>query len=364
MNLERHLKRIDLPIVVCALGLCGMGLLSIYSSSFFRNDFLNFKKQLIFVVVGFILMVFLSFADWRILRDSRLLLFSYLFLLLSLAGLLFFGRVTQGIRGWYHLGPISFDPVPFTQIALAGLLAKYFSLRHVELYGLKHIFISGLYAFAPFVLVFLQPDLGSALLFVVLWLGILIASGIRLKHFILIMALFLALSVVSWTLFLEPYQKERVLNFVFPERDIKKGGWSQRQAVISIGNGGILGKGFKKGTQVQLGFLTFPQTDFIFAAIGEEFGLWGVLVLLFFMLCLCLRIVRVAYRSRTNLPRLFALGFSILLIFKAFIHAGVNLGILPVVGLTFPFVSYGGSELVADFLALGILQSIKTHPEK
>lgn len=362
--LPTPLKKIDLSVLACTLGLSGLGLVSIYSSSFFRNGFLNFRKQVVFLIIGFSLMFFLARLDWRLLRDSRFLLLCYFTLLLLLCGLLFLGKRIRGIRGWYRLGFLSFDPVPFMEAVLILVLAKYFSLRHVELYNLKHIFVSGLYALFPFALVFFQPDLGSALLFFFVWLGILVVSGIRLKHFLLLLFLFLLLSGLAWSFLLKPYQKERLADFVFPERDIRRGGWSQRQALIGLGSGGFWGKGFKKGTQVQLGFLTFPQTDFIFAAIGEEFGLAGVMALLLLMLYLCFRIVKVAYKSKTNFPRLFAFGFSLLLITKTFIHAGVNLGLLPVVGLSLPFVSYGGSEILAHFVCLGILQSINTHPEK
>lgn len=361
----QNFKKMDWVIIVCVLSLCSIGLVSIYSSSYFRDDFSSFKKQVFFLFLGLVLMFVLSSFDWRALRDQpHFLLGLYLIFVLSLAGLLLFGPYVRGTKRWYKVGSFTFDPLPFCQILIIALLAKYFSTRHVELYNIKHILISGAYIFLPFFLVFLQPDLGSALLVVAIWVGILIAAGIGLKHFIFLCLVFVILACVGWIFLLKPYQKERALNFMFPDRDPRGAGWSQRQAKIAIGNGGLLGQGFRQGSQVQMGFLPFPQTDFIFAAWAEEFGFLGVAVMLALVLILCLRIVKISHESKTNFPRLFAIGVSVLLVFQTFIHAGMNLGLLPVVGLSFPFVSYGGSALLAYFLGLGILESFKIHPEK
>lgn len=360
-----QLKRMDWGIIMCAVLLSVIGVVSIYSSSFFRNDFSNFKKQISFLVLGVALMFGLGFFDWRAFRDQpHVLLMAYFFCVTSLLFLFFIAPETRGIKGWYKIGPLSFDPAPLSVLVLVLVLAKYFSARHVELYNIKHIFISGLYVFLPFLLIFFQPDLGSSLSLLVVWWGILVVSGIGLKHFLLLCLIFSVLFALSWVFLLKPYQKVRVLNFLFPNADPLHGGWSQRQSGIAIGSGGLWGRGFKKGTQVQLGFLTYPQTDFVFAAVAEEFGFVGVCFVLTLILILCLRIVKVSYTSPTNFPRLFALGLSIWFMFQAFIHAGMNLGLLPVIGLPFPFVSYGGSGLITNFVGLGILQSLKVHPDK
>ncbi len=364
-NTFQNFKKLDWVVIVCALSLCSMGLISIYSSSLFRENFSNFKKQIFFLCLGLALMFILSNFDWRALRDQpHFLVALYLLSVLSLAGLLFFGPYVRGTRRWYKIGPFSFDPLPFCQILIIALLAKYFSVRHVELYNIKHVLISGLYILVPFGLVFLQPDLGSALLLVVIWVGILVAAGIGLRQFTFLCLVFVMLALVGWMFLLKPYQKERAVTFMFPDRELQGAGWSQRQAKIAIGNGGLLGQGFGQGSQVQMGFLPLPQTDFIFAAWAEEFGFLGVGVMLALILILCLRIVKISYESKTNFPRLFALGFSVLVVLQVFIHVGMNLGLLPVVGLSLPFVSYGGSTMLAYFLGLGILESLKIHPEK
>jgi rod shape determining protein RodA len=172
--------------------------------------------------------------------------------------------------------------------------------------------------------------------------------------------LFLLILALGWQFFLKDYQKQRIISFFQPKFEPKGIGWSQIQAKIAIGVGGIFGQGLFKGSQTQLGFLPEPQTDFIFAAIAEETGIFGVLILFFFFLILIWRIIRIALISESNFPRLFASGLAILFLSQIFIHIGMNLGILPIIGIPLPLVSYGGSSLIATFIAFGILQSFRT----
>lgn len=358
-----YLKKLDWVLIISALLITGMGLLSIYSSSISRGDFLNFKKQIIFFGIGFFLMIFFIFFDWRILRDDPYFILAlYFFCLLLLAGLFFFAPEIRGVKSWYKLGPISIHPIEFTKVILIILLAKYFSIRHIEMYRIKHIFLSGVYVLAPAILVFLQPDLGSVLILAALWGGILIISGIKIRHFLILCLCFLLILILSWFFLLRDYQKERIISFLQPQlADPLKIGWSQNQAKIAIGSGGLFGQGLGSGSQTQYGFLPEPQTDFIFAAIAEEMGLLGISVLLFLFSILLWRIFRIALSSASNFPRLFASGFAILLISQIFIHIGMNLGILPIIGISLPLVSYGGSSLIATLFALGVLESIKAR---
>ena len=361
-SLVYHLKRLDWTLIISALLLVCFGLLSLYSSSLGRGDFLNFKKQLMFFVVAIFLMFLFSFSDWRIFReDSNLILIFYMISCLALLGLFWFAPEIRGIKSWYKIGPISIDPIEFSKLILMILLAKYFSMRHIEMYRIFHIIISGIYILIPVALIFFQPDMGSALILIALWLGVLIVSGIELRHFLLLSLCFLLIFALSWNTLLKDYQKQRIITFLLPQSEPLGAGWSQIQAKIAIGSGGIWGKGFCQGSQTQYGFLSEPQTDFIFAAIAEEFGLIGVLALLILFAILIWRIIKIAMESQSNFPRLFASGFSIILISEFFIHIGMNIGILPIIGISLPFVSYGGSSLISSFIALGILQSIKSH---
>ncbi|PIW34904.1 MAG: rod shape-determining protein RodA [Candidatus Nealsonbacteria bacterium CG15_BIG_FIL_POST_REV_8_21_14_020_37_12] len=356
-----HFKRLDWILIVVAILLVGIGFLSIYSSSLGKGDFLNFKKQVIFFGIGFFLMIILSFFDWRELReDPYLVLILYLICLFSLAGLFFFAPEIRGVRSWYKVGPISIDPIEFTKIVLIILLAKYFSKRHIEMYQVRHIFLSGFYLLLPAILIFLQPDLGQVIILIAFWVGVLLISGIKLRHFLILILCFLLIFILSWNFLLKDYQKERILSFLIPFEPLGVS-WSQNQAKIAIGSGGIFGQGIGKGSQTQYGFLPEPQTDFIFSAIAEEMGLIGVSVLLFLFSILLWRIIKIAIDSQSNFSRLFASGFSILLISQIFIHIGMNLGISPIIGIPLPLISYGGSSLIAIFIGLGILQSIKAR---
>ncbi len=351
-----HFKKLDWILIIAACFLTGIGILSLYSSGF------NFERQIIFLIIGFFLMLGVSFFDFRILKESSflILLFYFIFILL-LIGLLFFASEIKGASRWYRLGSFSFAPLEIGKIFLVILLAKYFSSKHAEMYKLQHIFVSGLYILIPALLVFLQPDFGSFLLLIFLWLGILIVSGIKLKHFLILLLIGLLLFSLAWTSFLKDYQKARIINFLSPEADPLGAGWSQRQSKIAIGAGGLLGQGIGSGSQTQLGFLSEPHTDFIFAAIAEEFGFLGVFLIFIFFIILLQRIIKISLFHNSNFTRLFSLGFAIILICQFIINIGMNLGVLPVVGLPLVFISYGGSSLIFTFLGLGILQSIKSH---
>ncbi|MBU4298440.1 rod shape-determining protein RodA [Patescibacteria group bacterium] len=356
-----HFKKLDWIMIVSAVLLAGIGLLSIWSSSFGRGDFLNFKKQLFFLGIGFFLMVIISFFDWRALREnSYLILALYFISCFSLLGLIFFAPEIRGVKSWYRFGDISIHPVEFVKIILIILLAKHFSLRHIEMYRIKHIFQSGLYVLLPALLIFFQPDMGQIIILTLLWLGILIVSGLKIRHFLLLILFFLLVIVSSWFTVLRDYQKERLMSFLIPYEPLGVS-WSQNQSKIAIGSGGLFGQGIKKGGQTQYGFLPESQTDFIFAAIAEETGLIGVLLLLILFSILLWRIMRLAFFVRTNFPRLFATGLAILLVSQIFISIGMNLGLAPVIGISLPLVSYGGSGLIATFIGLGILQSIKSN---
>ena len=360
-SLLHHFKKLEWTLITVTILLVIIGLLSIYSSSIGRDDFFNFKKQIIFFGAGFLLMILLSFFDWRILRqDPYLILTLYFICLAALLGLYFFAPEIRGVKSWYKLGPISIDPIEFTKIVLIILLAKYFSMRHIEMYRPRHIILSGVYVLLPALLFFFQPDLGSVLILIAIWIGILLISGIKIRHFLILAFCGLLIFLAAWTFALKDYQKQRIITYINPQIDPKGISWSVNQSKIAIGSGGIFGLGLGRGPQTQYGFLPEPQTDFIFAAIAEEFGLAGVGILLALFSLLIWRIIKIAISASNNFPRLFATGLAILLTSQVFINIGMSLGILPIIGIPLPLVSYGGSSLVATFLALGILQSIKT----
>ena len=338
------------------------GLLSIYSSSSRGNDFLNFRKQIAFFILGFLLMLIFSYIDWREIRDNPyLILIFYFICVIALAGLIILGHKIRGISGWYKMGFLTIDPIEYAKISLMLLLAKYFSNRHIEMYRLKHILLSGIYVAIPVILIILQPNLGSAFTLVALWFGILIISKIRFRHLTVLVLFALIVLTVGWFFVLHPYQKQRIISFVIPQFEPLGAGWNQNQSKIAIGSGGIFGLGFNSGSQNRYGFLPEPQTDFIFSAISEEYGFMGICVLFALYLIILWRLSKITFLFQSNFPRLFASGFTIILFTQFFINIGMNLGLLPVIGISLPFVSYGGSGLISFFISLGIIQSIKAQ---
>lgn len=358
MNIAAHLKKLDWILIACAVVVVCFGLAAIWSTGLAKSDFSNFYKQLIFFAVGLAFMFAISFFDYRILRNNSYLILTLYFICLALvAGLYFFAPIIRGTRGWYKLGGVTLDPIEPIKIVLIVLLAKYFSMRHVEMYKLRHILISGLYVVLPAVLIFLKPDLGGTAVLVFMWLGILMVSGIKMKHFLVLTICFLLVAGFSWQFLLKDYQRSRVTAFLFPH-DLLGSSWSQNQTKISIGSGNLFGEGLGKGSQVQYGFLPEPHTDFIFSVIAEEWGLAGISAFFVFYLLLVWRILKTAINSASNFPRLFGVGFAIVLITQFTVNISMNLGLLPVVGIYLPLVSYGGSGLIANFLSLGIIQGI------
>jgi len=354
-----HFKRLDWILIITAMLLSGIGLVFLYSSCLGGGDFYDFQKQFIFLLIGISLMFGASFFDWRNLKeDSRLILVLYFICIAALAGILLFAPEIRGIKAWYKIGPVSFDPIEITKIVLVILLAKYFSNRHIEMYRARHIIFSGFYFLFPILLIFFHPDLGSVLILSVLWLGMLIVSGIPLRHFLALLACAVLAFSLCWATVLKDYQRERILSFVNPIDPLGMS-WNQNQAKIAIGSGGVWGQGIGKGSQTQYGFLPETRTDFIFASIAEETGLAGVGVLLSLFFILLWRIIKISLLSENNFSRLFSAGIAILIVSQIFIHIGMNIGLLPIIGISLPFVSYGGSGLIMFFLAIGILQSIR-----
>ena len=358
-----HFKKFDWILILVVFLLVAIGISSLYSISLQDQDFTNFIKQIRFFALGLALMVGISFFNWRNFRENSFFVFIiYLLSVISLVLLFFFAPEIRGTKSWFRIGQTTLSPVEFINIVLIILLAKYFSMRHVEMYRFRHILLSGIYVLIPALLVFFQPNLGSVLVILAIWVGILIISGIKIRHFLLLILMFALVFALSWGTVMKDYQKARILSFLLPEASDPLGvDWSQSQSRIAIGAGGLFGQGFGHGSQTQYGFLPEPHTDFIFSAIAEEWGLMGVLVLLVLFSILIWRLVKIAINSNSNFPRLFSVGLAILLIAQIFIHIGMNIGFLPIIGISLPFVSYGGSGFLALFIALGIILNIKVE---
>jgi len=357
-----HLKRLDWVLIGIVAALAVIGLVSLYSSSLHSGDFGNFDKQAIFFAIGIFFIVLFSFFDWRIFREnSSLVLIFYFVSIALLAGVYFFAPEIRGVRTWYKIGPLAIDPIEVAKLSLLVLFAKYFSSRHILMYQIRHILLSGGYALVPVALIFFQPNLGPCLIILSLWVGMLIVSGIKMRHFLALVLVFAVVFASGWLFFLKDYQKERIMSFFVPYDPLGIS-WSQNQSKIAVGTGGIFGAGIGKGSQTQYGFLSEPQTDFIFSAIAEETGLMGISILLLLYLGLLWRLSKTALVVQDNFSRLFVCGLAILMAAEAFVHVGVNIGLLPIIGLPLPLVSYGGSSFLATCAALGIIQGMRINP--
>lgn len=316
-------------------------------------------KQLIALGMGIAAMVALSFLDYRFFKNnSYAVMLLYVGSALALIALLFFGTRTRGLTGWFTIGGFAFAPVETTKIVLALLLAKYFSLRHVEMYRWFHIIISFSYVALPMALVLAQPDLGSAAVVFALWLGVIFFAGISRKQVALLVMLGMAMAWGGWTYALKDYQKERIVSFVNPYHDPQGVGYNAIQAMIAVGSGGMFGKGLGYGSQVRLGFLPEAHTDFMFASIAEEFGLFGVMIVVLLLCIIVWRIMRIGLSAENNFARIFCAAMMMLIFIHVVINIGMNVGLMPVIGITLPFLGYGGSNLLALFIGLGFVQSI------
>ncbi|MDH4359097.1 MAG: rod shape-determining protein RodA, partial [Candidatus Berkelbacteria bacterium] len=343
------LKKLDWTLIISVFLLTAIGLLSIFSTSFYR-DKTFFYKQAAFIIVGFFLVLAFAFLDYRFFRNHPTFLLALYFLsVLLLVVVLFFGKI-RGAASWFNLGFFNFEPVEFAKLVMILIFAQYFSLRHIELYRIIHIIISGAYTVLVVGLVFLQPDLGSAAVLIFLWLGVMIVAGIKLRHILLLFLIGAILFAIAWFAVLKPYQKGRVSSFLNPYLDPKGSGYHRIQALIAIGSGQLLGRGLGQGPQSQLNFLPEQHTDFIFASIAEEWGFVGLMIIFICYFLLLFRIIKIAINGENNFARLFCVGAAIVFIFHISVNIGMNLGLLPIAGISLPFVSYGGSNLLINFI--------------
>jgi len=317
-------------------------------------------RQMLWLAVALGVYFGLSILDMRFIRRTSVVMTLYGIAFLLLAAVLL-AHPVMGAHAWFSFGPISFQPADLAKLAIIMLLAKYLSRRYVEIGDLRHLIVSGVYTAALALLILIEPDMGNTIIFSVLWLGMMLVSGISKKHLALLgIAAVLAASIL-WFGGLKPYQRARIVSFVNPASDIRGAGYNAYQAKIAVGSGELFGKGIGYGTQSKLRFLPQYQTDFIFAAYAEEWGFVGVLLLLSVYALLFTRLAQIARAAATNFDTFFTLGVLLLFAAHTAIHVGISLGLLPVTGTTIPFMSSGGSHLVLEFAALGIVTSLARH---
>lgn len=354
----RYANSIDWLLFAATVPLLGAGLITMNS---FSGDNYFFNKQVIIILISFAAFFSLSALDFRFLKRAGILVAFFIFSCTLLASLLVIGTTVKGAASWFQFGVFSFEPADPAKILLVLILAKYFSRRHIEIAHIHHILVSGLYAFIPFVLVFLQPDFGSAAVFFFIWLGMIIVSGVSKKHLLFVAILMGAAFAFLWLFVFAPYQKDRIRTFIDPVADIYGAGYNANQSMIAVGSGGLFGKGVGYGTQSRLQFLPEYETDFVFAAFAEEWGFVGVVIVFVSFGVVIWRILRAALLGASNFEMLYGIGISILLMTHFIVNVGMNIGLLPITGIPMPFLSYGGSHLLTEFAALGILSGMSRY---
>ena len=349
---------IDWVLILAVLPIVGTGLITMNS---FTGETPFFERQLIWLGISFFVFFVLSAIDWRFLRRTDVVVALFTLSCFTLLFLLGAGTVVKGAKSWFNFGSFSFQPVEPIKLVLILLLAKYFSRRHIEIAHIRHILVSGFYALVIFLLVFLQPDLGSAVIIFLIWLGMTLISGLSKKHLLAVLSVGILCFSVLWFYVFEDYQKNRVLTFIHPLTDVRGAGYNANQSTIAVGSGEFFGKGVGYGTQSRLKFLPEYETDFIFAAFAEEWGFVGVLILFALYGILIWRVLLNSLYGAGNFETLFGVGLAVFFISHFIIHVGMNIGVLPVTGISIPFMSYGGTNLLTSFVGLGILMGMRRY---
>lgn len=343
--------------------LLAFGLIAIFSLSLEveREGFSSFQKQVVFLVIALGVFIIFSVSDYRIWRS-----YSGIFYTLGVASLiavLFFGVNIRGTTGWFNLGFFNIQPAELMKLFIIISLAKYFSQAQGRITS-KEVMTSLVYIIIPVALAVLQPDMGSAVVMIVIWFGMLFLAGAKKGYVAGILLVGILTAIFSWSFILKPYQKERVQSFLDPSGDPLGSGYNVIQSIVAIGSGGVRGKGLGHGSQSQLNFLPEKHTDFIYAAIGEESGLIGTGLIIFLFAILLWRMKKAIDLSRDMFGRLLVGGVVMMIFFQAFINIGMNLGMMPVAGLSLPLLSYGGSFMIVTLAAIGITQSVWKKREK
>ena len=357
-SLTQKLKKIDWILLSAVFLLSIIGLLAIYSVSLGYEpvDFANFQKQFIFLGLGLLACVIASMINYSAFRlYSRYIYWGTIALLVLV---LFFGTTIRGTTGWFTIFGMSFQPVELGKIALLLFLAKFFSNRFQQFNEAKHIVVSLVGTVIMVIFVLLQPDTGSAAVLIGLWLVLLLLTGVRWRYVIILGLIFSIIVLGLWFVVFQDYQKDRILTFINPELDPLGSGYNVTQAIIAIGSGGLTGRGLGFGSQSQLKFIPESQTDFVFAVIAEELGLVGVALVLGLYTLVFYRLLRAAKKAPDDFCQLILLGVAVIFFIHLIVNIGMNIGLLPVTGISLPFLSYGGSFLLISYLLIGIAESV------
>ncbi len=357
-------QRFDWVVLASVLTLTIFGLTAIFSLDRGQElaSYPFLKKQLVAFGIGVACVWLLTRLPYTFFKSTST--YMYVGAILLLLGVLFFGETIRGTKGWFVVAGYSLQPVEFAKLALLVHLAHFFGRNRDHFRTWWFLFGSAVITAIPVTLTLLQPDAGSALIMIAMWIVMVFVSGIRRMQFTLFVVLVFLFASLSWMFLLEPYQKDRIRTFMDPAGDPLGRGYNVTQSIIAVGSGQFYGKGLGFGSQSQLRFLPESRNDFIFAAIGEELGFVGSSVILFLLFAIWLRLLLGAQYARDDFSMFVLIGFLSILIFQSLINIGMNMGITPVTGIGLPFVSYGGSSLIAQYMMVGIVLTVLVHTRR
>ncbi len=357
MTLDRnHLLNIDWIMILLLLVIMSSGVAVIYSSSYYMEGSYGLRQG-IFMAISLVVIFLLISIDYTVYVTYAA--YFYIFCLVILGGVLLFGNLIAGTKSWFRLPFFQIQPSELMKLALILILANVLSEFKGKNISRRLFILSGFLVIIPGFLVAVQPDLGTALSMFPIYLGALILAGINKKTMVFLLIVAIVLGVLSWSFFLKDYQKDRLSTLVFPQKDPLGAGYQVIQSKIAIGSGGFIGKGYTKGTQSQLRFLPARHTDFVFSVIGEEFGFLGVLVMLSLYFFLLARIFKSVNKSRDRTGIYIVFMVAMMIGGQFFINVFMTIGLFPVAGIPLPFLSYGGSSLITNAMAVSLVLNVK-----
>ena len=362
VDIHRRWYNINWFIVIPVFILSIIGLLNLYSATY-RTEQDLYLTQLYWIFFGATLAGVFAIIDYKYFERYAYILYGAGVLLLFLV--LLIGKNVNGSQRWISIGTIALQPSEPTKLFFVLALAKYLSkeLRYKrEKRDIFHdIVIPGMLLLLPVILILKEPDLGTALIYVLVFFSIMFLTKLSWKSFVILVVIGVLSMPLSWTYLLKPYQKERIISFLNPDKDPLGSSWHSRQSIIAIGSGRLTGKGFMNSTQNQFRFMPAQRTDFPFSLLAEELGFTGASLTLILYFMLIIWMVRIGRYARDTFASLSAIGIASILFWHVIINIGMACGLLPIVGVTLPLISYGGSSVLTVMLSIGLIINIANH---
>lgn len=360
---KKNYKQFDYILFITTLVLCGYGIMAIMSATLSFDTLSYVKTQGIATGLGIFAIIILVILDYQLLGKLYIPIYVVCNLLLVAVLIWGFGAERWGADSWLQIGPVSFQPAEFVKIGLIISLAKFIDDNKESINDPFTLLKILVFALLPVLLILLQPDAGTAMVFIFFIAAMLFIGGVKIRYFLYALGIGLLSLPVLWFK-LDPYQRDRIFNFLEPERDISGTGYQAMQGKIAIGSGKVFGRGLFEGVYTQFNYIPAKETDYIFAVLVEELGFIGGAGLIFLYFILLSRFVRVAKRSKDMFGSLMVVGFFAMFLFHIWENIGMTIGLMPITGIPLPFMSYGGTFQLTNLICIGIILSVAVHKDE